>query len=202
MSLDTLAVRASHAIEVRHSRFLASAAPVGSAAEAAGFIARHLGHDARLVFMPDDALRPVPATDAMTGGRVSFADAFPLLIIGDGSLQELNRRLETPVEMLRFRPNIVIGGAAPHEEDSWRQIRLGDIECDVVRPCARCMVPTLDPATGIGGVEPTRTLASYRKWDRKIWFGQNAVHRSPGTLEVGAAVEVLVTGDAEPPLLL
>jgi uncharacterized protein len=133
---------------------------------------------------------------------VSFADAFPLLIIGDGSLDELNRRLAVPIEMLRFRPNIVIGGMSPHEEDSWRLVRLGDVECDVVRPCARCVVPTIDPATGSAGVEPTRTLASYRKWDRKVWFGQNAIHRSPGTLAVGAAVEVLETGYAEPPLLL
>lgn len=169
--------------------------------EAATFVSKHLGRDARVVFMPDDALRPVPGSSS-AAGRVSFADAFPLLIIGNGSLDELNRRLAAPVEMLRFRPNIVIGDAAPHEEDSWRLIRLGDVECDVVRPCARCVVPTIDPATGVAGVEPTRTLARYRKWDRKVWFGQNAVHRSPGTLAVGAAVGILETGHAEPPLLL
>jgi uncharacterized protein len=169
--------------------------------EAAAFMSKHLGRETRVVLMPDDALRPVPASST-AGGRVSFADAFPLLIIGSGSLDELNRRLAEPVEMLRFRPNIVIGDAAPHEEDSWSLIRMGDVECDVVRPCARCVVPTIDPATGVGGVEPTRTLARYRKWDRKVWFGQNAVHRSPGMLAIGAAVEILETRDAEPPLLL
>jgi hypothetical protein len=114
----------------------------------------------------------------------------------------LNRRLEEPVEMLRFRPNIVVSGAAPHEEDAWRSIRVGDVECAVVRPCARCVVPTIDPATGIAGREPSRTLAAYRKWDRKVWFGQNAVHRSPGNLHISAAVHVLATGDPDPPLLL
>lgn len=170
--------------------------------DAAAFMTRHLGRDTRIVHMPESTIRALPAAYAPAAGRVSFADAFPLLIIGDGSLDELNRRLEEPVEMLRFRPNIVVGGAAPHEEDAWRTIRLGDVECDVVRPCARCVVPTIDPATGVAGREPTRTLAGYRRWDGKVWFGQNAVHRSPGTLAVGAAVDVLEIGEAEPPLLL
>jgi uncharacterized protein len=170
-------------------------------ADAASFITRHLGREARIVHMPDTTLRAVPLPYAPDGGRVSFADAFPLLIIGDGSLEELNRRLEEPVEMLRFRPNIVVSGVAPHAEDSWRGVRLGDVECDVVRPCARCVVPTIDPATGIAGREPSRTLAGYRKWDGKVWFGQNAVHRAPGTLVAGAAVDVLQTGEPEPPLL-
>ena len=169
---------------------------------AASFMTRHLGREARIVHMPDSTVRPVPAGYAPAGGRVSFADAFPLLIIGDGSLDELNRRLEQPVEMLRFRPNVVVGGAAPHQEDTWRRVRLGDVECDLVRPCARCAVPTIDLATGESGREPTRTLAGYRRWDRKVWFGQNAVHRSPGTLTLGAAVEVLDTGPPDPPLLL
>lgn len=170
--------------------------------EAASFVTRHLGRAARVVHMPDSTVRPVRSLSGGAGGRVSFVDAFPLLIIGEGSLDELNRRLEEPVEMLRFRPNIVVSGAAPHEEDAWRSIRVGDVECTVVRPCARCVVPTIDPATGIAGREPSRTLASYRKWDRKVWFGQNAVHGSPGTLRVGAAVHVLTTSDPDPPLLL
>jgi uncharacterized protein YcbX len=169
---------------------------------AAAFMTRHLGREARIVHMPDDTLRPVRSLDAHAGGRVSFADAFPLLIIGDGSLDELNRRLEEPVEMVRFRPNVVVSGTSPHEEDAWRSIRLGDVECDVVRPCARCVVPTIDPATGIAGREPNRTLAEYRKWDRRVWFGQNAIHCRPGTLVVGATVTILETGEPEPPLLL
>ena len=169
--------------------------------DAAAFITRHLGRSARIVFMPDSTLRPVPQEYAPAGGRVSFADAFPLLIIGDGSLIELNGRLAEPISMVRFRPNVVVSGVAPHEEDTWRVVRLGDVECDVVKPCARCAVPTIDPATGVGGREPSRTLAGYRRWDGHIWFGQNAVHRGPGTLRTGAAVEVIESGAPEPPLL-
>lgn len=169
---------------------------------AAAFMTRHLGGPSRIVYMPDTTLRPVPGSYAPARGRVSFADAFPLLLIGDGSLDELNRRLDVPVDMVRFRPNLVVGGAAPHEEDAWRGIRIGAVECDVVRPCARCVVPTIDPATGVAGREPTRTLARYRRWEGKVWFGQNAVHRGPGTLEEGAGVEVLESREPEPPLLL
>jgi uncharacterized protein YcbX len=170
--------------------------------DAAAFISRHLGRSARIVHMPDSTLRPVDAAYAGEGGRVSFADAFPLLIIGDGSLDELNGRLEAPIEMIRFRPNIVVSGVAPHGEDAWRRVRIGEVECDVVRACARCMVPTIDPGTGTAGREPTRTLAGYRRWDGKVWFGQNAIHRSGGTLHTGATVHVLEAGDPEPPLLL
>lgn len=169
--------------------------------EVASFITHHLGRTARIVFMPASTLRPAPEQYAPAGGRVSFADGFPLLIIGDGSLDELNGRLAEPITMLRFRPNIVVSGAAPHAEDTWRVIRLGDVECDVVRPCARCVVPTIDPVTGAGGREPTRTLAGYRRWDGHIWFGQNAIHRGPGLLRTGAAVDVLETGAPDPPLL-
>lgn len=197
-----LPLAGDHGSEIRVRVWADDVDAVDCGDAAAGFMTRQLGRPARIVFMPGTTVRPVTGSDVPVGVRVSFADAFPLLIIGDGSLDELNRRLEQPVEMLRFRPNIVVGGAAPHAEDAWRSIRLGDVECDIVRPCARCMVPTIDLATGVAGREPTRTLSRYRRWDGKVWFGQNAVHRSPGTLEVGGPVEVLATGDPEPPLLL
>lgn len=170
--------------------------------EAAAFMTRHLGRAARIVHMPDSTVRPADRTYARNGGRVSFADGYPLLIIGEGSLEELNGRLDQPVEMLRFRPNIVVSGTEPHEEDSWRVIRMGSVECDVVKPCARCAVPTIDPSTGIGGREPTRTLAQYRRWHGKVWFGQNAMHRGIGMLCAGMPVDVLETGEPEPPLLM
>jgi uncharacterized protein YcbX len=174
---------------------------VDCGADAASFMSAHLGRAVRVVHMPDTTLRRLDPAYAPHGGRVSFADGYPLLVIGDGSLAELNRRLDEPVPMVRFRPNIVVGDATPHAEDSWRSIRIGDVLVDVVKPCARCVVPTIDPETGIAGREPTRTLAGYRRWDRKVWFGQNAIHHGPGTLTVGAAVQVLEVGEPEPPLL-
>jgi uncharacterized protein YcbX len=168
--------------------------------EAARFLSAHLGMDARLVRMPDDTLRQVRLDYARPGDRVGFADAFPLLVIGEGSLEELNRRLETPLPMLRFRPNLVIAGTAPNEEDAWRRIRIGDTELDVLKPCDRCVVTTIDQTTGMAGKEPLRTLSTYRRWNGKVYFGKYAVHRGRGTVRVGDEVTVLETAAADPPL--
>jgi uncharacterized protein len=153
---------------------------------------------ARLLFMPEDCLRQADPAYAAPGDRVSFADGFPLLLITQASLDELNRRLPAPVPMARFRPNVVVSGAAPHDEDRWRSIRAGGVPLDVVKPCARCAVTTIDQATGVAGREPLRTLAQYRRRDGKLWFGQNVVHRGAGELRVGADVEVLTVGPARP----
>jgi uncharacterized protein len=165
---------------------------------AAAFLTVHLGFSARLLYMPDSTLRQADLAYARPGDRVSFADGFPLLLITQESLDELDHRLEKPVPMLRFRPNVVVAGAAPHAEDTWRRIRIGGVECDVVKPCARCVVTTIDPATATPGHEPLRTLATYRRWDGKVWFGQNVIHRSAGVLVVGDSVQVLEAGAARP----
>jgi uncharacterized protein YcbX len=124
-------------------------------------------------------------------GEIAFADAFPILVISQASLDALNARLETSVSMDRFRPNLVIEGSAPHAEDAWKRIRVGDVEIALVKPCDRCSVPAVDPATGVRGREPVRELATYRKRGGKIYFGQNGVHRTPGVLRVGDPVVVL-----------
>jgi uncharacterized protein YcbX len=97
--------------------------------------------------------------------------------------------------MKRVRPNIVIAQTEPHEEDEWRHIRIGAVDVDVVKPCARCVITTIDPGTAQAGDEPLRTLASYRKQGSKVMFGQNAVHRQPGTISVGDAVTVVSRRD-------
>jgi uncharacterized protein len=174
---------------------------VDAGAEAASFVSSHLGAAARLYHMPVDAVRQVDLSYARPGDRVGFADGFPLLLITQRSLDELNRRLREPLPMLRFRPNVVVAGAdSPHAEDSWRRIRLGSVACDVVKPCARCTVTTIDQATGVSGSEPLTTLATYRRWDGKVWFGQNVLHRGGGRLQVGDPVEVVERGAARPPL--
>jgi uncharacterized protein len=167
---------------------------------AAAFLEAHLDVVARLVFMPESTRRQVRLDYAREGDRVSFADAFPLLLVTQESLTELDHRLERPIAMARFRPNIVVAGASPHAEDSWRKIRIGTVRCDVVKPCDRCVVTTIDPATAEPGREPLRTLAGYRRWQGKVWFGQNVIHRDSGTIEVGAPVVVLEDGEPRPPL--
>lgn len=163
------------------------------------WIEAFLGEPAHLVFMPESTLRPVGG-DYAPDARVSFADGFPFLLLSRESLEELNRRLDRSVPMNRFRPNLVVKGAGPHAEDAWRRIRIGDVELDVVKPCGRCAVTTVDQDSGRRGAEPLRTLSRYRKHDGKTWFGQYIVQKGTGTLEVGDPVQVLESGTPRPRL--
>lgn len=152
----------------------------------------------RLVFMPDATRRTVdPAYDHPDeqgqASVVSFADGYPYLLIGQASLDDLNRRLPAPVEMLRFRPNIIVSGSTPYDEDAWQQFRIGELDFYGVKPCARCVLTTIDPATGQKGREPLHTLSTYRQWKHKILFGQNVLPGpgSSGLVRVGQPVAVV-----------
>lgn len=155
-----------------------------------------LGNTCRLVFMPETTQRAVDPKYARDNDMVSFADGYPYLLISQASLDCLNDRLSEPMSMLRFRPNVVVEGTTPYQEDSWAEFRMGDLEFYGVKPCARCVLTTIDPETGEKGKEPLRTLTTYRKWNTKILFGQNVLAKSTGnpvlgTLRVGQLTEVL-----------
>lgn len=154
-----------------------------------------LEFDCRLVTMPETTRRLLPADFAVRPGEdhVSFADGYPLLLIGEGSLAELNSRLETPVPMNRFRPNLVVSGSEAFAEDSWKTIRVGETIFHLVKPCARCVLTTVDQATGVkDGKEPLKTLASFRTFDNKVLFGENLIAENPGgVVKIGDDVEVL-----------
>ncbi|HQN40865.1 MAG TPA: MOSC domain-containing protein, partial [Pseudomonadales bacterium] len=141
--------------------------------------------------LPDSSRRPVDPRYATASDQVSFADGFPLLLIGAASLDELNSRLDQPVSMRRFRPNLVVSGGAAFAEDGWRRLRIGTITFRVAKPCARCAIPGIDPDSGQTTAEPLRTLARFRRRDGVIYFGQNLLHDGPGTLTVGDPVELL-----------
>ncbi len=143
--------------------------------------------------MPREVHRQVNLEFGRAGDRVSFADGYPLLLTSEASLSELNRRLETPVPMDRFRANLVVDGSDPFEEDRWARIRVGDVELRVVKPCARCVVTTTDQATGSRSREPLRTLATFRNEGGRVLFGENLIHDGPGRLRVGNRVDVLST---------
>ena len=149
-----------------------------------------LGVDARLVRIPDDEVRRVDPTYATSTDQVGFADVFSFLLTSQTSLHELNRRLDAPLPMNRFRPNIVIDGAEPFEEDRWQSIRIDGISFTVAKPCARCAITTTDQNTAERSKEPLRTLATFRKATTGVMFGQNLVHQSTGILRVGSEVEV------------
>ena len=161
--------------------------------EAANWLSRFLGINCRLVYFPDDGQRAVDPTFALPGDITAFSDGFPILLITQASLDDLNSRLAEPVPMRRFRPNLVISGSGPFAEDQWKRLRIGDLTLRVVKPCSRCVIPTIDPASGKRDpeAEPLRTLGSYRMRNHKIFFGQNVIADGKGRLEVGLPVEVL-----------
>ena len=142
-----------------------------------------------LVHLPDDSVRPVDPDYGSEGDHVSLADGFPFLTISEASLADLNARLEEPLPMNRFRPNLVVRGCAPFAEDHWKTVRIGGIPFRAVKRCARCAITTVDQDNAETGKEPLRTLATFRKVGSKVLFGQNLVGDSTGTLSVGDAVE-------------
>jgi hypothetical protein len=141
--------------------------------------------------MPDDTLSPVEPEFASTSDIVSLADAFPLLLISQPSLDDLNERLAVPVPMNRFRPNLVVNGCGAFDEDRWKGIRIGDILLRVVKPCSRCVTTTVDQATGIQGKEPLVTLSQYRKFNGKVCFGQNVIPENDAVVNIGDRVEII-----------
>jgi uncharacterized protein YcbX len=152
------------------------------------WLSRTIGRDCRLVHMPDDLIRATNPDYSRPGDRVSFADGYPLLLTTTASLALLNGELAAPVPMARFRPNIVIDGAAPFAEESWQQVTIGDTAFDVVKACERCVVITVDQETGIlTGKEPLRSLARLRA-PGKVIFGMNLIPRRLGRLTVGDTV--------------
>lgn len=153
--------------------------------EAASWFTELLGLRCKLVQMPGIPSRYIATKYAPANSPISFADAFPLLLISQMSLHDLNARLAVPVPMNRFRPNIVIDGTSAFEEDSWRSLQIGSVSFRVAKPCARCTVPTVNQDTGEAGKEPIRTLSTYRTKESKIYFGQNLIHESRGILNVG-----------------
>lgn len=159
--------------------------------QAAAWLSDFLGAPVRLVYYPDDVTRRTDPDYDPAGSAVSFADGYPLLLVGEASLTELNRRLVEPLPMNRFRPNIVVRGSEAFEEDRWRRFGIGGLIFDAVKPCARCTVTTTDQATGIHGQEPLRTMATFRKRSGGVMFGMNVVHRATGIIRVGQVVEVL-----------
>jgi len=120
--------------------------------------------------------------------------------VSENSLNALNDALEIPIEMARFRPNLVISGCEAYAEDTWREISIGNISFRLPKPCSRCSIPAINPQTGDVGKKPLTTLNRLRKWQNKIYFGQNALHNQCGELKIGDIIEVNTVGDKQPPI--
>ncbi|MGE8407249.1 MAG: MOSC domain-containing protein [Pseudomonas sp.] len=161
--------------------------------EAAQWLSTFMGREVRLVYVPEKRTRYLPSGYGENSDRVAFADGFPLLLIGQASLDDLTARVGRPMEMMRFRPNLVIEGSEAFAEDGWKRIRIGEQTFRVVKPCGRCILTTIDPATGERSPdrEPFATLMNYRQKEGEAMFGQNVVADGDGVIEVGMTVTVL-----------
>jgi uncharacterized protein YcbX len=175
-----------------------TATTVSAAADA--WCSDFLGMPVRLVFMPEGLRRPVDERYAGPGHRTAFSDGFPLLLVTQSALDHLNALLreagEPVVDWRRFRPNVVVAGALPaHAEDGWKRLRVGAVELAAVKPCSRCVVPSIDPDTARKDSRILDILRTYRACaDGRVYVGQNVIvtQRPAGArLRVGDAVEIL-----------
>ncbi len=152
-----------------------------------------LNRQVHLIHMDESVSRPL-IKESLPQDRsfeVSFADGYPYLLTNQASLDDLNQRLTTHIPMDRFRSNLVVSGFEAFAEDDWKQISIGDVVFQVVKPCARCHVTTIDQKSGIQSKEPLKTLASYRKQDGKVMFGMNLIALTQGTVTHNDPVKVL-----------
>lgn len=144
-----------------------------------------------LVYMPDNEKRIVEKEYIDEDHIVSFADAYPFLIIGQASLDDLNSRMQIPIPINRFRPSFVFSQGNPYEEDNWKKFKIGAVEFEAVKPCARCVITTTDQQTAVRNDEPLKTLSTYRKINNKVMFGMNLVCHKTGNVSINENVLLL-----------
>ena len=159
-------------------------------ADADKWLTDKLKMNCRLVYMPDAEKRKVDEQYALHNELTNFSDGYPLMMIGQASLDELNGRLPEAIPMDRFRPNIVFTGGKPFEEDTMKYIKINAIDLFGVKLCARCNVTTIDQRSSLKSKEPLKTLSEYRLKNNKIYFGQNLLFQSTGTMQVGNIIEL------------
>ncbi|MDP3073681.1 MAG: MOSC domain-containing protein [Opitutaceae bacterium] len=200
----TLSIASSRTVRVPRASDPAAALRTVSVWQSEGLLAEDCGDDAaalladflatrcRLVRVGEKFSRPILKPAARPGDAVTFADAYPLLVVSEASLADLNDRLDFPLPMDRFRPNLVVSGCAAFDEDTWPRVRIGEAIFRAGGPCARCIVTTTDPLTGERGKEPLRTLATYRRDasdPTDVNFGRNLIHETKsGPVRVGDTV--------------
>lgn len=156
-----------------------------------------IGEPCRLVYIVDDEIRQCDLNYADKGDRTGFSDGFPLLLISQASLDDLNSKLDKPIPMKRFRSNLVVAGCGAFEEDTWKEIQIHTTTFRIIKPCSRCIITTIDPNIGmVTSSEPLQTLAKYRKKNNKIMFGQNLVHSGLGGLSLGNKVTLTTVGNS------
>ena len=165
--------------------------------EADAWFSKQLGISCKLMYMPNSTNRFVDGRYAHNKEITSFTDGFPLLLIGQASLDDLNSRLTDPLPMNRFRPNVVFTGGTAFQEDTMKQFEINGITFFCVKPCARCVMTTIDQQSGTKAKEPLKTLSTYRMKNNKILFGQNLLYNGPGEITVGNTITIHEKGAVE-----
>lgn len=155
------------------------------------WVAKKLQVSCELVYMPPTSTRLIDEKYTFADESVSFADAMPYLLISQASLDDLNSRLAFPIPMDRFRPNLVITETEPFEEDSWDIIKIGSVRFKLTKPCARCIMVTIEQDSAKTGKEPLATLSTFRKVGNKIHFGQNMIPLDEGLIRQNQPVEII-----------
>lgn len=167
---------------------------------AAAWCSAAAGRACRLLRLADADRRPLAPRFAGTidphARYVAMSDGAPLLLLGMASIDALNARLlesghADVMDLRRFRANVLVTGTRPHDEDTWRDIRIGDVSLSVGSACTRCVLTTVDPDTAERGHEPLRAFAQYRRADGGVIFGMNTTHRGDGVIRVGDALHVV-----------
>ena len=166
-------------------------------AEADAWFSKQLGISCKLMYMPNTTNRFVDSRYAHNKEITSFSDGFPLLMIGQASLDDLNDRLAAPLPMNRFRPNVVFTGGTAFLEDTMKQFEINGITFFCVKPCARCVMTTIDQQSGVKAKEPLTTLSTYRMKKNKILFGQNVLYKGPGKITIGDTITIREKGTVE-----
>lgn len=170
------------------------------------WISERVGRPLRLVWQEEPTQRRMSgAHGGLVGDTLSLADAGPVLLTSEASLAQLQEWVDAraaeddpgagaalPLSMVRFRPNVVIDGGEPFDEDGWGTLRIGEVRFRTAEVCDRCVMTTIDPETIVAGKEPIRTLARHRTWDGKTWFGTRLVPLDEGRIALGDEV---VPGD-------
>jgi uncharacterized protein YcbX len=166
-------------------------------AEADKWLSNALNLECRLVYMPDGCERFTDPRYTPAESITSFSDAYPFMMIGQASLDNLNNKLVKALPVDRFRPNIVFTGGTEFMEDTMNSILINNIPFYGVKLCARCNIPTIDQNNMETSKEPLKTLATYRAKSHKIYFGQNLICGDKGMVSVGDAITVLNTHTEE-----
>ena len=161
--------------------------------ELADWLSACLDQSVRLVFLGEESIRSVDPDYGLPTDLVSFADGFPILLLSRATINAVLDRNADETDIARFRANIIVDGCEAFEEDSWRQVRIGEVEFDVVKPCARCILPSINPETAVREPAIAALLKRFRQSDGQVYIGQNLIHRSLGEISVGDRLDLTVT---------